>query len=215
MQKKVLIVSDDPEFVTALLQSWQRSGDTPEFEVAKIEGVGELPVSSVAVLDGPEALLRLSGEVSLAIVITGDAPLPEVADKVRRVLQIRRGAGWAEIAAALALESVRCKEALQRVEEVERRLRESERFVALGECFAGAQHGLANALTGVLGHSELVLMEKDVPDAVRERLETINAMSMTIFEILQRLSALDRELQMAERKAGRNGLQNSAGKAAS
>jgi len=211
LQRRVLIVSDDAEFTDALLQSWRRAGRTPEFEVATKAAAGDAQAASVAVLDGPEALLRLSAEVPLAIAVTVAEPLLETPGAGRRVVQIRRAKGWAEIAAGLALESVLREEAQQRAEDAEGRLKLSERFCALGRFIAGESHGLANALTSVLGHSELMLMEEGVPDAVRERLATIHASSMGIHGILQRLSVLDRELQMAERRAERSSLEKPAG----
>lgn len=215
MQKKVLIVSDDAEFTEALWQSWQRAGRTPEFEVATRAKAGEAQGSSVAVLDGSEALLRLAAAVPLAIAITDEEPLPETPGAGRRVVRITRAKGWAEIAAALVLESVLREEAQQRAEDAEGRLQQSERFCALGRFIAGESHGLANALTSVLGHSELMMMEEGVPDEVRQRLATIHASSMGIHGILQRLSGLDRELQMAERRAERSLLEKPAGKTAS
>jgi signal transduction histidine kinase len=157
------------------------------------------------VVDGAEALSHLAGDVLLAIAVTGDEPLPTVGDRVGRLVQIRHNAGWADIAAALTYEIVLRAQAQRRVVEVENRLRESERFVALGRFIVEARHGLANALTGVLGNSELVLLEtkSGLRDEVRGQLETIHSMSLKIHETLQKLSSLDREMQMTERRAER------------
>ena len=199
MLKKILIVSDDPEFANALSWSWRRAGCVPEYDCVQVAEAGG-STNCVAVLDGARALLRLSGGIPLAIAVTADEPLPEVAGATRRVVQVIRRAGWAEIAAALALESVLHEQATQRVKELESQLRESERLIALGKIISEAQHGLANALTGVLGHSELLLMEPGADDEVRRKVTIIHAMSMKIYEVLRQLSDTDREMQMAEHK---------------
>jgi signal transduction histidine kinase len=205
---RVLIVSEDAEFANALVQSWQRSSCTPEFAVSSVSASPEFPESTIAVIDGLETLTHWSSEVPLAIAVTRDEPLPQVATAVHRVIQIRRSTGWADIAAALASETVLRMGALQRVMNVEHQLRESERYAALGRFIAGERHGLGNALTCVLGNSELVLLELDsgLRDEARGQLETIHAMSLKIHETLQRLSSLDMEMQLAERQAQRENL---------
>lgn len=168
------------------------------------------------VTDDPEALARLSGEVLLAIAITDDEPLVDVDGATRRMVQIRRGASWADHAAVLAHETMLRVEALRHIAEVEQRLRESERFAALGRFISEARHGLGNALTGLLGNSELLLLDMDagLRDEVRAQLETIHEMSLKIHETLQRLSSLDMEMQVAERQAQRETLRRPAGAAA-
>lgn len=214
-QSGILVVSDDSEFVNSLVQSWNRLRNVPEFTVSGVQGSAKLAESAVAVTDGPEALARLSGDVLLAIAITGDEPLPDVGGAARRVVQIRRSAGWADHAAALAHETMLRVEALQHVVEVERRLRESERFAALGRFISESRHGLGNALTSVLGNSELLMMDlnTELRDEVRGQLETIHTMSLKIHETLQRLSSLDMEMQVAERQAERDTLRRPAGEA--
>lgn len=199
MREKVLVVSEDPGFADALLQSLQAAGSVPEFEVIRPETSGELPVSCVAVLDGVQWLSRLSSEVSLIVAVSSSEPMPRCTCTARRVVHLQRSTGWAEIAAALASENVLLTGALQQVEEMKSRMRGLERFSALGRFFAGEQHGLANALTSVMGHTELLLTEAGISDDVRHKMGTVHAMSLRIYDALQRLSALDRKLQMAAR----------------
>ena len=60
-------------------------------------------------------------------------------------------------------------------------MRELEHFAALGRFICEARHGLANALTSVLGNSELLLLDsKGSCSEVRRQLETIHAMSLRI-----------------------------------
>ncbi len=199
MQKKLLVVSEDPGFSDALLQSWQQSGSTPEFEVVKPSATGNWPVCSVAVLDGVELASRLVGETSLAIAVTSNEAMPESTGAAQRIVHLGRCPGWAEVAAALALESLRRAQATQQIEEMKSQLCGLERFSTLGRFFAGEQHDLANALTSVMGHTELLLTQGGIPEDVRKKMGTVHAMSLRIHDVLQRLSALDRELQLASR----------------
>jgi len=197
-QSRILIVSDRSEFVNSLMRNCQCWSVVPEFTVAGRTDSGELPECLVAVVDGVEALSRLKPGGPLVIAVTDDEPLPVSGDPARRIRQLRRGTGWADTAAALA-------EALVRMAEAEGRLRESERFIALGHFIADARHGLGNLLTSLLGNSELVLLETEggLRDEVRGQLETIHSMSQKIYEVLQRLTSLDMEMQVAERQATR------------
>jgi two-component system NtrC family sensor kinase len=54
------------------------------------------------------------------------------------------------------------------------RLMMTERLASIGELAAGAAHELNNPLTGIIGFSEL-LMEKDIPDYIREDLAMIRS----------------------------------------
>ncbi len=192
-----MIVSDDPEFANSLVHSWQRAQYAPEYAVFK-SGSMALAECAVVVADGLEALAGLKGEVWRAIVVTAsDEPLPETGALVRRVLRIRRSEDWAELAAALAQETVMAMKALRQVVEAQERMRELERFAALGRFICEARHGLANALTSVLGNAELLLMDSkgEMRSEVRGQLETIHEMSLRILETLQSLSSLDLEMQ--------------------
>lgn len=204
MQKKLLVVSEDTSFADALLQSWQQTGSVPEFEVVKPSVAGEWPMCCVAVLDGVELVSRLAGGTLLAIAVTSDEAMPEVAGAARQVVHVQKSAGWAEVAAALAAESILRIQATQQVEEMKSQLCGLERFSTLGRFFAGEQHDLANALTSVMGHTELLLTQGGISDDVRKKMGTVHAMSLRIHDVLQRLSALDRELQLAARHAAQD-----------
>jgi signal transduction histidine kinase len=193
---RIVIASGDSEFVNSLMQSWRRLNYEPEFTVSN-HGLAELADGTVVVADGVAALACLSGPALLTIVIAADQALPEIPSSQLRLVRIRRGEGWADLAAALAQEAVLRVKALQQVVEAERRLGESERFAAIGRFIVDERHGLANALTSVMGNSELVLLDSgaELRDEIRGQLETIHAMSLRMHETLQRLSSLDTEMR--------------------
>jgi signal transduction histidine kinase len=222
-QARILVVSSDREFVDALAQSWQRLRYSPEFMVASADAAAAFTRSAVVLTDDLAALPQLAAGVVLAIAVTAggvdEAAIPETGGKLRVVRLARNlernmarnhvsgwdsGWGWAEYAAALAQETVLRLEAQAQVAEVKQRLRELERFAALGRFIVEARHGLGNALTGVLGHSELLLLEDDgLRGEVRAQLETIHSMSLKMHETFHRLSSLEMELRVAERQAER------------
>jgi signal transduction histidine kinase len=214
LRKQVSIVSGDPGFIEELVLSWRSSGPVPEYEVIAAQPEGELPVGCVAVLDGAGMLPQLAGDVTLAIVVAGE-PVSGAMGAARRTVQLRRNAEWAKLAAGLALECVMCEQAMQQATCAEQKLRETERFCAMGKFMVAAQHELANALTSMIGHSELLLAEDGMPLELRQRMKTVHATSLRIYEILQRLSALDRELQLTERQAKQSRLQKPVGKVTS
>jgi len=214
LREKVLIVSGNPEFNAALLHSWQATGLVPEYQVVESEAPCEWPPSCVAVLDGAKLHSRLSAEIPMVIMVTDGEWVPVIADAGRRIVQLRRDTGWAEVAAALALECVLRQQALQRGDELEERLSRTERFSGLGRFVAMQQHDMANALTGLMGHAELLMTERDISHEVRNKLGTIHAMSLRIHDFLQALSSLDRELRMAERQATQKRPGESSAKAA-
>ncbi len=178
--------------------------------VASADAAAAFPRCAVVVTDEVAVLPQLSAGVVLAIVVTAgkeEAAMPEAGGKLRVVRiarNINSGAGWAEYAAALAQETVLRLDAQAQVAEVKLRVREMERFAALGRFIVEARHGLGNALTGVLGHSELLLLEDEgMRGEVRAQLETIHTMSLKMHETFHRLSSLEMELRVAERQAER------------
>ena len=208
---RILVFSQDREFVKSLAQVWEQSGYSREFTVSGTEDgeeqAGSAGVPTILLSDGAGVPPQLGAAVVLAIMVTGDAAQPNLseANAETRMVWMTRFAGWAEAAAALAQETALRLEAHAQAAEAKQKLREAERFAALGRFIAEARHGLGNALTGVLGHSELLLLEagKGLQGETRAQVETIHAMSLKIHETFHRLSSLDIELRLAERQAER------------
>ena len=209
------MVSSDRDFVDGLAQSWHRLRYSPEFMVASADAAAAFSRCAVVLTDDAAALPQLAAGVVLAIAVTTGAAeegaLPEPGGKLRVVRLARNlvrnpesGWGWAEYAAALAQETVLRLDAQAQVNDVKQRMRELEHYAALGRFFVEARHGLGNALTGVLGHSELLLLEDEgMRGEVRAQLETIHSMSLKMHETFHRLSSLEMELRVAERQAER------------
>jgi signal transduction histidine kinase len=74
------------------------------------------------------------------------------------------------------------------------------------------RHSLNNALTSILGNSELMLMEPEsLSPALRTQVETIRNMGMRMNEILQRFSSLQKEMQLTDQQVWKKAAKAGAG----
>ena len=77
-----------------------------------------------------------------------------------------------------------------------------EHEALLGLYMLEMRHNLNNALTSVLGNSDLLLLEPGSFSAqTRAQIETIRNMTLRIHEIMQRFSSLAIEIQVAEKQS--------------
>jgi signal transduction histidine kinase len=119
-----------------------------------------------------------------------------------RVLLIRRHEDWLETTVLLGVELLRRVEALARAQAAEQAAISCHRYATLGRYVLEMRHSLNNALTSVLGHAELLLLEPAVfTPEIRDQINTIHAMALRIHETLQRFSSLDQEMQCSEKKS--------------
>jgi signal transduction histidine kinase len=76
----------------------------------------------------------------------------------------------------------------------------SHRYATLGQYMLDMRHNFNNALTSVLGHAELLLLEPAAfSNEVRDQIETLRSMALRMHEIMQRFSSLDAEMRFVER----------------
>ena len=76
-----------------------------------------------------------------------------------------------------------------------------KRNATLGQYVIDMRHAMNNALTSVLGNSELLLLEPGAFSAsVQSQLDTIRNMALRLHEILQRFSSLEKELVFIEKQ---------------
>jgi len=208
-QPRVLIVTDDPGFSRALVERWSRHRPAPPLTIVGAETPAEsLPACDIAIVGG----LAEDKSARLLPVVTGRVPLvlfvsesSDVLDSARESLPGLKGlpgaAGWDDAAVTVAGEAWQRIEAEQRALAAEEKLAQQERLAALGRYMLEMRHGFSNALTSVLGNSELLLDGGDWSEETRSQLETIHAMSLRMHEILQRFSSLDKEMQFTQKKA--------------
>jgi len=208
-QHSVLIVTDDAEFSRMVVARWQMERHVPAFTLVNsslLNGSmeGRFGLSIVGPVGGgrlQKALSACTSSSAPVILLASDsesASLGSASDA--RVLMVRQNDGWVDGLVTLGAEALRHYEAQQRAKRAESSHAESQREATLGRYMIEMRHSCNNALTSILGNSELLLMEPGAISAdVREQLETIHSMSLRLHEILQRFSSIETEMQMAEK----------------
>jgi len=95
-------------------------------------------------------------------------------------------------------------------EEEKRRLEEkaqvASRLAAVGEMAAGIAHEINNPLTGVLGFSQMLLENKNLPEDIKENLKLIADGSQRVAEIVKRLLTFARQTKPVKAVANLNEL---------
>jgi hypothetical protein len=97
---------------------------------------------------------------------------------------------------------LRRKVAETRAREAEIANLSQKRFGILGKSLLEARPGMVNAITSLLGNADLILLsEEPLPASCREQVRTIHTMALRLNEIVQRLSSIENEMELSERKS--------------
>lgn len=210
-QSSVLIVSDEEVFSGTISARWQAernlptltllSGDLgPGFDVGGFEMaiVGAVRASILP------AVLTAVNPVGKPVIFVSDNP--QTAEAVRsaqpRVLVLQQREGWLDALILITTEILRRNQALARAQKAEHDNVVLESQAALGRYMLEMRHTLNNALTSVLGNSELLLLDAGaLSAAARSQVDTIRNMALRMHEIFQRFSSLEKELSFVERQA--------------
>ena len=217
-QPTVLLISDDVEFSRRVTARWQMerrvpaftllSGDLwPRFAVDTFDAaiVGELRRDVLSVVLEP---LHSTGQPIFCICRDPNTS-QLVRDRWPRVAVLRDGENWLDVLVVAANEAVQRSRAESRARAAEAACATLERHAMLGRYMLEMRHSLNNALTSVLGNSDLLLLEPGSLSATaRGQIETIRNMSLRIHEILQRFSSLEKEMNVVAQQA-----ENDSGKA--
>ncbi len=216
-QPTVLIISDDADFSRRISARWQMERSLPTFTMLS----GELwPRFAVDAFD--VAILGDLRRDLLSVVLeplhsTGQpifylhhdrATAQLVRERWPRIYLMREEENWVDILVPAAAEAVLRSRAEVRARTAEVERANLDRQATLGRYMLEMRHNLNNALTSVLGNSDLLLLEPGTLSAqARAQIETIRNMTLRIHEILQRFSSLEKEMNVAalqaERDAGR------------
>jgi GAF domain-containing protein/CheY-like chemotaxis protein len=150
------------------------------------ENVRRREIGSLALVVVP---LQLKGELIGVL---------SIADRAGRVFQDREVELLKAFAdqAAIALENSRLygdlRDALNRVEESQRRVGQGERLRALGELAGGVAHDFNNALAVVVGRAEALLAATDDP-ALRQHLDVIMQVTFDAAHTVRRIQEFTRK----------------------
>jgi hypothetical protein len=206
---QILIVSDDSKFVQSLTARWREERESPSITAVSVEVsrqasatgyelvvVGPLRQGSALHASpalAPNSLVCLVGEVE---------SLKKVRDKHGDWLLLPEYPGWTQTLFIIAREVARRTAAEWRAREAEMTNLSEKRFGVLGKSLLEARPGMINALTSLLGNADLILLsEEELPADCREHVRTIHRMSLRLNEVVQRLTSLENELELSERKS--------------
>jgi signal transduction histidine kinase len=212
----VLIISDDVEFSRSVTARWQMERHVPTFTLLS----GELwpcAVENFAVaIVGPlrRELLSIlleplhSTQQPLFYVCRDAATAELVRQRWPRTSVLRHSESWLDALILAAGEAVLRAGAEARARAAEEACAVLERQATLGRYMLDMRHGLNNALTSLLGNSDLLLLEPGSLSAqARAQIETIRNMTLRIHEVMQRFSSLEKEMtvvaQQVERDSGK------------
>ncbi len=219
----VLIISDEVDFSRRVTARWQMERHVPTFtvlsgelwprfavDVFDVAIVGELRRDLLSVVLEP---LHSTGQPIFCVCQdSGMAQL--VRERWPRISILRPSdcletTHWLETLVLAASEAVHRSRAETRARAAEQSCAALQRQAILGRYMLEMRHNLNNALTSVLGNSDLLLLEPGSLSAqTRAQIETIRNMTLRIHEIMQRFSSLEKEMnvvaQQAEQDSGRS-----------
>jgi K+-sensing histidine kinase KdpD len=222
-QPTILIVSDEAEFSGAVTGRWQAEREIPAFTLMRGDLCRGLdPETYDAAVVGPvrrgglpgvlKALAPAGGPV---LLVCQENQTPRgVRESHPRIMVLRQYDGWLDALVLVLTEALRRCEAQERAQRAEQANATLQQQAALGSYILEMRHSLNNALTSVLGNSELLLSETELPAAAHSQLETIRDMCLRMHEVLQRFSSLEKELKVGERQAEKEGKGRARAKAA-
>lgn len=220
----VLVISDDVEFSRSITARWQMERHVPTFTMLS----GDLWPRSIdhfaVAIVGPlrRELLSVvleplhSTQQPLFCVCDDSATAQLVRERWQRISVLRCSENWLDVLIPAAGEAVLRAAAETRARLAEEACAVLDRQATLGRYMLDMRHGLNNALTSLLGNSDLLLLEPGSLSAqARSQIETIRNMTLRIHEVMQRFSSLEKEMnvvaQQVERDSGRCSVGAAAG----
>jgi hypothetical protein len=220
----VLILASDPAFSREITAHWPSDPaphhHVPEFTVLDQDFCHGLQGSDydLAIADAysvekssnqkrPPLNRRLNHELKRCLIAAGKPailvhsdPAREIYRFDRAVLELRRDPDiWPAIAALIGCEMLRRRHAESRASEAEKLCASAQAEATLGRYMVEMRTNVNNALTTVLGNSELLAHEPGLPATVRSQADAVRNMALRLHEIFQRFSSLEKELTVAAR----------------
>lgn len=208
-QPTVLILANDPEFARSVMARWQTERAVPAFTMMSGDVWNQAAGASydVAILGaiGGEEFLAIVTELEktgrpVIAVCRDSASAQAIRETAPRALVMTQHEGWLDALMLVGSEVLRRVEAVARARQAEHNAAAVQMNATLGRYMLEMRHSLNNALTSVLGNSELLLLEPGALSApVREQIDVIRSMALRMHEILQRFSSLETELRFAQK----------------
>lgn len=198
----VLIISDEPEFSAAASRRWLAERNVPTFLLLEscsypefsngsfdLAVVGCIPCGALSSLFEK---LKSAGKPIVYVSTLNKALPPEV-------INIPEVPGWPDLLVTLASQILSREHLSAELSKAQEAKAHLEQHASLGRYMLEVRHSLNNALTSILGNSDLMLLEANaLAPAHRVQVETIRNMGLRLNEIMRRFSSLQREMQLVE-----------------
>ena len=206
---QILIVSEDAEFVRTLSARWRKEKDAPSITAVSTDVSGQADTSGYALVvvgpvrEGNTLPSVVSLHLDSTVCVVGDVgSLASIHARHGDWLLIPEYPGWTEGLLSVAREVLRRTKAEKRARDAEQANQAQQRFSVLGRSLLEARPGMINALTSLLGNAELILLSGEpLPTECREQVRTIRTMALRLNEMFQRLSSLESEMELNDRKS--------------
>jgi signal transduction histidine kinase len=232
-QSTVLIISDNAAFPGAITARWRQERNLPAFTLMGSDVCHELDSDAfdLAIVGEVNSGARSSLEKPLAaaknpaiLIVAQDDSAPSQTGPWARVLRKTKttanagesDSAWLDALVPVASEMLLHAKTSGATRRLEQQNTVLETQAALGNYMLEVRHNLNNALTSILGNSELILLDgEQFPESIPAQVETIRNQALRINEILQRFSSLEKELRVTEKygesKAAVKGRTHAAG----
>ena len=208
-QATVLIISDDADFSRVVLDRWQGKRSAPAFTLMSSDVCRDLAGDGfdMAIVGAvrPEVLSAVFNSLGPAgnpVIFVRQQSTEDGGQLPPNITVLRQQEGWLDALVLISSEILRHGETRARAHRAEEAGKALQRQAALGRYMLEVRHTLNNALTSVMGNSELLLLEPhSLSAASRSQIETIRNMGVRMHEILQRFSSIEKELNAVEQQA--------------
>lgn len=211
----VLIISDDVEFSRVVTARWQMERHAPTFTVLSGDlwprSVDQFTVAIVGPLRRKLLSIVLeplhSTPQPLFCVCRDTTTAKLVRERWPRTAVLCCEENWLNALVLAGSEAILRANAEARARTAEGTCAALQGQATLGRYLLEMRHGLNDALTSLLGNSDLLLIEPGSLSAqARAQIETIRNMTLRIHEVMQRFSSLEKEMNVVaqmEKSAGR------------
>jgi signal transduction histidine kinase len=207
-QATVLIISDDADFSRVVLDRWQGKRSAPAFTLMSSDVCRDLAGDGfdMAIVGAvrPEVLSAVFNSLGPAgnpVIFVRQQSTEDGGQLPPNITVLRQQEGWLDALVLISSEILRHGETRARAHRAEEAGKALQRQAALGRYMLEVRHTLNNALTSVMGNSELLLLEpQSLSAASRSQIETIRNMGVRMHEILQRFSSIEKELNAVEQQ---------------
>ena len=202
----VAIITDDAAFANALTRRWLTEREVPAFVLVQGDSDFQNTLDfdlAVAVRIAPENLAATVNSLNatnkpaiLVSSLNGNSPHGPKLTVLPEVLE------WPNLVVLVSQQMLQRERSKQELNRFQQTIAELERDASLGRFMLEVRHNLNNALTSVLGNSDLILLDAEqLPATLRQQVETIRNMSMRMNEIMHRFSSLQKEMQLMEEQS--------------